>query len=281
VDVITEPSRLNEAASLDLTTTYHHDRETDVFVRSGFHVEEEWRSYNLGGGFSRSLAEDNATVSVSVNQVWDWFDRFFFDGTRLGHATRSSTNANVSLTQLLSPTTIANVNYGLTVQVGTLGNTWQIVPLSDGTIGEEQLPWLRQRHAFVGRIAQWLPWNGAVKGSYRFYVDNWGLSAHTLEAELYQRISPEFYVRFNYRFHYQTGVDFFSIDAPPDAQYRTADSDLAPFHAQTVGLKAALDLPLLHSSVRELHADVGFERYVRSNGLNASIASCSFGLRFR
>src|SRR5262249_45582418 len=193
----------------DIASTYQVDAATDISLRFGVHLEEQFRSWNLGTGFSRAFADANTVLSASFNQVFDWFDRFSIHGVKLGHAGRSSTNANLGLTQLLSPTTVAHVNYGVTVQVGELGNTWNSVPITDGMPGEELLPRLRHRRAFVGRLAQALPWQGAVKGFYRLYVDNWGLVAHTFELELLQRLTAWVYVRLNYRVHQQGGVDFF------------------------------------------------------------------------
>src|SRR5262249_48292199 len=156
-------------------------------------------------------------------------------GVRLGRAQRSTSNLNIEISQLLSPSTIGHLGYGATVQLGTLGNTWNAVPISTGGVGEERLPSLRHRHALVGRLAQMLPWRGAIKGTYRFYADNWGVVAHTLEFALYQRIVRPFYLRVNYRYHWQSGVDFFTVSASPDAPLRTADSDLAQLTAQTLG----------------------------------------------
>ncbi len=279
VDTVSSASRQNEAGSVELVTSYQADRRTEAFVRAGFHLEEMYRSWSLGTGGSRSLADDNAVVAASINQVYDWFDTFLINGTRVGHANRSSTNANLALTQLLSPTTVAHLNYGGTVQLGELGNTWNSVPLTTGVRGPEILPHLRHRHAFVGRIAQWLPWRGAIHAFYRFYVDNWGIVAHTVEAQLYQRLSPSVYVRVDYRVHVQQGVDFFTTRAAPDGGYRTGDSDLASFVAQTWGAKLAVDLPFAQK-LRDAHFDLGVERYSRSNGLRASIVSCGVGFRF-
>jgi hypothetical protein len=279
LDAVSTASYQNEAGSLELATTYHHDRRTDALVHVGLHVEEQLRSWNFGLGVSRVLADGNAVIAASVNQVLDWFDRFDIHGDKLGLVWRSSTNGNLALTQVLTPTTVAHVNYGFTAQTGELGNTWNAVPLESGELGGEVLPRLRHRHAFVGRLAQWLPWRGVVKGFYRFYVDNWGLTAHTVEIELYQRITPFLYLRGNYRLHAQSGVDFFTTRAIDDGRQRTADSDLAPFVAHTVGIKAAMDLRVARQ-LRNLHLDVGYERYFRTNDLRANVYTCSLGFVF-
>ena len=278
-DAVSQASHQNEAGSIDLTSTYHSSPVQDVFLHFSFHLEEPFRSWLLGVGGNRSFADGNTTIAYSVNQVFDWLDRFNIFGTRLGRAYRSSTNGNLSVTQLLSPTTVGHLEYGATVQIGELSNTWNAVPLASGELGREYLPGLRHRHAFVARLAQALPWNGAVKGFYRFYVDNWGIEAHTLEVQLYQHITRLAYLRLNYRYYTQTAASFWTLSAPVNSTERTADSDLALFSAQTFGVLGAVDLGLTRF-VRELHVDFGYERYVRTNDLRANIYTCSLGFRF-
>jgi hypothetical protein len=105
------------------------------------------------------------------------------------------------------------------------------------------------------------------------------LIGNTVDLEYYQRLARFLYVRAGYRVHHQTGVDFFYTSAPFDARLRTSDSDLAEFVAQTVSVLAALDLGFWRR-LRELHVDVGYDRYFRSNNLRANIYTCSLGFRF-
>jgi hypothetical protein len=278
LDVMSSASRTNEAGTFDLSTTYHRDRDTDIGIRAAFHVEEPFRSWSFGIGGARRFADGNTTIAASLNQTVDWLDRFNIFGTRLGRDYRSSTNANLGLTQLLSPTTVAHLDYGVTLQLGQLSNTWNAVPLATRILDGEVLPYFRHRHAFVARLAQALPWRGILKGSYRLYADNWGVVAHSIEVQLYQRFGPYFYLRANYRFHHQSSPFFWSSRADPSQPYRTADSDLAYFDAQTIGALAAIDLPMRR--LQGLHAEFGYERYFRTNGLTANIYTCSLGFRF-
>jgi hypothetical protein len=181
-DAVTTSSRINVAGSLDALTSYRYDAVAELQFRAAFHVEEPFDSWAFGLGAARSFAEDNTVVALSLNQIVDWFDRFRVDGTRNGRANRSTTNLNLTLTQVLSPTTVAAVSYGGTLQTGTLGNTWASVLLSDGKRDEERFPRERWRHALAVRLAQWLPWEGALRASYRLYVDDWSVVAHTAEA---------------------------------------------------------------------------------------------------
>ena len=279
LDAVSTASRTNEAGSVELASTWQATRATAATVHGGFHLEEPYRSWDVGAAVAHSFADDNAVIAASVNQYTDWLDTFDLHGTRLERAGRSSTNLNLGITQLLSSTTVGHLDYGVTLQNGTLGNTWNAVPLATGALGEEKLPGFRQRHAFVGRLAQWLPWRGALHLYYRFYVDDWGLLAHTAEAELYQRVGPWLWLRATYRVHQQSGVSFFTTAASPLAELRSADSDLAPFIAQTFGGAVGVDLRMI-PRLRALTADFSYERYVRTNDLQVDIFSVGLGLRF-
>ncbi len=278
-DVISSASQVNKSFALQWTASYQASPAVEWFTRAGVHVEEPFRSWNVGLGAKVSLADDNTVVAIDANQAFDWFDRFFLQGGRNGRTARTTSNGNVGLTQLLSPTTIASVSYGFTLQEGELGNTWNIVPLTSGTVGLEVLPAHRIRHALVGRLAQWLPWNGALKTYYRFYADDWGIVAHTVEVQVHQRFASWLYVAGTYRVHRQERADFFSTLAPREsALFRTADSDLDGLVAKSFGLSAHWNEPL--GSLRDTEFSVGYERYVRSNDLDVNVYTCTSGFRF-
>ena len=287
-DAVTTASRVNVAGSFDSLTTYRVDRETDLAFRTAFHIEEPFESWTFGLGVTRSFAEENTVVGASVNEVVDWFDRFAIDGSRHGRGNRSTSNLNLTLTQVLSSSTVAALSYGGTLQTGTLGNTWSSVLLADGTRGEEVLPRERWRHALAVRVAEWLPWNAALKGSYRLYLDDWSVLAHTGELTLVQRLVGGLHLRAQYRLHHQSAVRFFTKAARPGAGgYRTGDSDLARFVAQTVGGAISWDLPRngwkngwRSGRISDVHVDLGYERYFRSNDMTVDIATCGFGLLF-
>jgi hypothetical protein len=280
IDVVSNASRHVEAGSIDWSTTYRTDADSDATLISGLHLENPYRSWHGGLGASRGFADGDTVVSASVLEVFDWFDRFNIHGGRFGRANRSSTTASAGVTQILTPSTMVHVNYGITVQRGELGNTWNSVPLTTFDRGPEVLPGERVRHALVARLAQYLPWDGALHLYYRFYADDWGLVAHSADVELVQRLTRYFYASAFYRFHRQSGVDFFTTLADPGSRLRTADSDLAPFDSHTIGGKVAIDVPLLDRAVRALHFEVGYDRYTRTNDLQADVFTCAIGYRF-
>ncbi len=279
IDVMTSASRHVESGAIDWAAKYKVDADSDVTVRSGIHLENPFRSWTAGLAWSRALADGDTVVSASTLEVFDWFDRFDIHGARHGRTDRTSTTVSAGLTQILTPTTVANVNYGITLQRGEMGNTWNSVPLEGNTRGPELLPSERLRHALVVRVAQFLPWNGALHAYYRFYADDWGNVAHSIEGELLQRVSRALVLGALYRVHRQSGVDFFTTLADPNAPLRTADSDLAPFDSQALGGKIVVDAPM-RGEIRALHVELGYERYFRTNDLHIDVFTCETGYRF-
>ncbi len=279
VDIISGASRHNVAGTIQWTTTYKADAASHLAMSSGLHLESPFRSWNSSLGASRAFADQNTVISGNVVGIFDWFDRFYINGARNGRTERSSTMGSISLTQILTPTTVVNINYGLTVQVGELGNTWNVVPLASGVRGDELLPSERVRHALVGRMSQFLPWNGALRLYDRFYADNWGIVANSVEGQIMQRLTPQIYVGALYRFHTQTGPRFFTTLAPVDATLRVADSDLAPLQSHTIGGKIVGDVAA-PGIARVLHYELEYDRYFRTNDLRTDVVTCALGLHF-
>jgi hypothetical protein len=279
IDVVTSASKHVESGSIDWAAKYKIDQDSDVSIRSGIHLENPFRSWTAGLAWSRALADGDTVVSASFLEVFDWFDRFDIHGGRHGRTDRTSTTVSAGVTQILTPTTLANVNYGVTMQDGEMGNTWNSVPIERDTRGPELLPSERIRHALVLRAAQFLPWNGAVHVYYRFYADDWGTVAHSAETEVLQRVSRGLTLGALYRIHRQSGVDFFTPLADPSAALRTSDSDLAPFDAQTLGGKVMVDAPV-RGEIRAIHVELGYERYFRTNDLHIDVFTCETGYRF-
>jgi hypothetical protein len=286
LDAISTASAVNEAGSIDVTTSYQADPKTQMSLRYGIHLEEPFRSWFAGAAYSRSLADDNANISVSGNATFDLFDYVTILGGFRGITTRVALNANVAFSQILSPTTLFDVNYGFTLQNGTLQTTYNSVFFDDGqTRGEELFPEQRQRHAVAARLSQHIPWTrSTLKASYRYYVDDFGLSANTATAELYQYLVPWCYVRGSYRYYDQTGVDFFQESFPVDllrGASRTSDSDLAPFDSSEVAVKLVLlgeRSPF--ASLQKAFFDAEFSQYVRSNNLEVQMFSLAYGRSF-
>ena len=277
-DVISRASAQNLSEEVQYQLSARADDQTTWIGSAGTHHEENFLSWLYSLEYQRSLAEDNATVSVALNQVLDWFDAFKVGGKRAGRASRSSTSLNVGVSQLLSPSTLVAASYGVTLQRGELSNTWNSVPTVTGARVREMLPSERLRHAASVSLAQWLPSDGALRLRYRVYRDDWDVTAHSVEGDLRQRVLAWLVLGASYRYHRQTSVSFFTTAASPAATLRTADSDLAGLWTQAIGANASVTLPA--SALGTLFLSCGYERYFRSDELEVNVATWASGFRF-
>jgi len=277
-DVISTASAQNVAKEADYQLSIRPNHVETYSGRVGFHAEEPFGSWVISFGYQRLLADDNATLGLNVSQVLDWFNTFALGGKRNGRASRATTSASASLSQLLSTTTIVAFGADVSLSHGLLSNSWNTVPLEAGGRQLELLPADRQRVSATLRLAQWLPWNGALGVSYRLYGDSWHVLAHSVEAELRQRAASWLTLAATYRYHRQTGVEFFTIRAPVAARYASADSDLAALGARTLGGYATVSLPTRAFGV--LFYSLGYDRYVRTDHLEVDVATWASGFRF-
>ena len=276
IDVVSHASGVNEAIGVEITSHFQVTHEDQLTSHLAWHEEEPFGSGAFGLGLTHSMAEDNAVLGISGQATFDRFDYLQPNGDRFGRRNRSGLNGNLSLSQLLSPTTVFDANYGLTFQQGTLETTYDSVPLVGGAgRAAELFPHSRTRQGVQARIAQHLPSSRTtLRAAYRYYWDTFELTAHTLELEAHQYLAPRLLARGSYRYYSQTGVDFFAPAFPTafnPAAPRTSDSDLAPFQAHELGLRL-LWLAGGHSTL-----DVSYFHYGRDNGLDAHIFSFGYG----
>lgn len=284
LDAMSSASLRNEAVAGDLRSTIQVTDADTITTRVGVHWEEPLTSGTVGVGWRRSLADDNAAVAVNASLTVDGFDVTDQTGTYLYKSARETTGVNVSVSQILSPTTVADATYGATWQHGTLAQTWNAVPVTGDVPTGEKFPRDRLRHAIAGRIAQHLPvTHSTVKAWYRYYRDDFGLAAHTVELTGYQYVVPWLYVRAAYRFHRQTGVDFYTTamaGMPGPDVARTADSDLAPFDAHELGVGLVVVPDRAPRALRKLSLVADYTRYRRSNDLRIDMVAFGIGRSF-
>ena len=134
----------------------------------------------------------------------------------------------------------------------------------------EELPDARLRTSLFGRVRRSLKPGTAVELGARLYDDSWGISAFNVEPRLYQALAEDWSLRLRYRYYDQTAADdfgeqfIFDASAPDNGapEFRTQDSDLGAFVAQTFGAQLIWDMS--DSST----IDVGIDFITRSDGLD-------------
>ncbi len=125
---------------------------------------------------------------------------------------------------------------------GYLDDPYKIVPIgAPGTSVTlpDHRPDSRSRKAGLVKYGHYYPWNGALKLSYRYYWDDWGVKAHTLEANYDQKLGDDWIVSPQVRLYTQSAASFYaSLFAAPQPTM-SADYRLSSFWSVLGGLSAS------------------------------------------
>ncbi len=120
-----------------------------------------------------------------------------------------------------------------------------------------------------------------LRGYFRYYYDNWGVTSYTASLEIPIKISDKFTLYPLYRYYVQTAsYYFFPKDVALSTEdYYTSDYDLASFDANQFGLGISYKDIFAQSKIWKFglkSVDLRANRYQRSTGLNANIISLGF-----
>jgi hypothetical protein len=238
------------------------------FVR--YSHEPDYKSYTGGLSLNREVWDRSGTVGVNLAFSHDdiqppppqsdkdlnvWF-------------------AGVGYTQALSPTTLGQLVYETYFQKGFIANPY----LAHGSLGREDVPTQRLRHAMAARIAQYLPRATlGVQVHYRLYYDQyslfetgpWGILGHTLEGRVSKSLGPNVELRGIYRFHTQSAANFWCntiVSMGGDiacydmsAEYHSVDIKFGDMRTQVGELKLIWDMRLLAGTALDFFAAGTFD----------------------
>lgn len=241
-------------------------------LRYRYSDEPDYRSHGFGGSLSRDFADHDTTIGLSYDLSLDTVGR---TGTSFADWSRDLATHSVELswTQVLGVRAVARLAYSLTVQDGYMEKPYRYVALFDpDTLASleadgmtldgdnfssyrlperppEEVPDRRLRHAVAVRGIRYVSGLGALQGDYRFYLDDWGMQAHTADATIKIPIG-RYRLDIEDRLHWQMPVDFwrraYTVDGAGEVpRWRTVDRDLGGYLQDTLQARGQLDLASL------------------------------------
>lgn len=247
--------------------------------------EVDYKSTGAIATFSQELAGRNTTLTLRGQYNADRVGELLENGQLIEQPKKTS-QALVSLSQILSPTTVMDVSYDMMYQKGFLSDPYRQVRVYDGqgasTLTDELHPDYRTRHAGTARLTQYIaPIGASVIGSYRYYFDTWDVSSHTGELKFNKYVFKDLILTLDYRYYNQSGASFY-LDRYVGPEYlagafRTSDYKLKPFSSNNVGFSLTYLLRGLRGSGNDLDflenagIEVMYFRYFNSLDFSADI----------
>lgn len=238
-------------------------------VGAGGSIEYDYRALHVSTGLSHDLFLKNTTLAASVSYSSDrWrpeggvpepFAAMTRPGSPLPRLSRTETKQVIDVvagvTQVLSRTMLARLNYSLSSNDGYLTDPFKLLSVVRGA-GDpeagvpvfyvfEHRPDVRHRHSMFAQLRTRIFSSDVLDLSYRYGWDTWAVRSHTAEVRFRHRMGREWFMQPHLRVYHQTAAEFhrrFLIELATTPDFASADYRLAEFDALTVGVEWGRDV---------------------------------------
>lgn len=298
-------------ALVHFNPSYEHssqDRNSVYSAQAYVSSEYDYFSIGFGGGYARLFNEKNTEIAASFQVFLDkWNPQYpvelrdgFSDSRITGigtynpvfeafnDETRNSYSLSLSFSQILSKRMQGSIFMDVVSQSGLLSTPHQRVYFGDFNDffiedfqladNVEQLPDNRFKIPIGARLNYYLSDLIVLRSYYRYYSDDWGITAHTASLEAPIKLSDKFTLYPNYRYYKQTAADYFYAKetAVSSLDFYTSDYDLSAYNSHQYGMGIRYKDIFTTAKVFTFGLktiDFRFGKYDRSDGLDSYIFS--------
>jgi hypothetical protein len=236
-------------ASVDVVTTAspYKERRNEF----GLGLDYAVRDANIALGISSSKEPDYKADAFSVDVSQETFGGMttvslgFTRGAdkvgqrSLGYFDQAKHwQYRVGVTQILTPRWLASANLEAIADSGYLGNPYRAARVFGAAV-PENVPRTRSSRALNLRVIGDLGSRDALRGSYRYFWDNWDVKAHTFEAGYSRYVGESFLLDGFVRHYRQDKASFYSDDAQVQQTFVTRNRQLGTYDGNTLGGKVS------------------------------------------
>jgi hypothetical protein len=228
--------------------------------------ESDYKSFGVSLTDAIDFNEKNTTLVLGLSHDFDSVQPEFWPAAKR----KDSTDIILGVNQLLDPKTVLTVNLTLGYSDGYLADPYRGVRFDGYPDPNSVFPEKRPGHkskevGYVSLTRFFDPLNASAELSYRLYHDSYGILAHTVTAEWFQKLGKRVILAPIFRYYTQTEADFYAVrlagdpsdpaSTIPIPDYYSADYRLAALETFTYGLRATYILN------DHLWLDAGYKRY--------------------
>lgn len=239
VHTLTSASIRDERRAADVKLTGHFD-EGSLGLSASSSSEHDYLSQSVSADLRLDFNDKNTTLALGVGNTND----------RIGSATqpsldepRTTRDYMVGVTQLLTPVSLIQSNLTYSDGNGYFNDPYKFtlsylfnsrIPI----MHRDTRPDGRHSAAWLTRYRHYLPYfHTALLADYRYYRDNWGIRAHTLDLGLTREIAPGLKAVPSLRYYTQSPARFYADSFATAGGLGSSDARLSGFGAVTASLK--------------------------------------------
>lgn len=262
-------------------------RRTTHGLALSYSTEYDYQSYGINLNFAKTSADNNREVSLKAGAFFDTWTVILppelrpegygsgahDDTDPIAYKPRNSYNASLSLSQIVNKRLQVLFTVEPAYQQGLLSTPFHRIYFRDGSETVERLPGSRLKLPIGFRLHYFAGDRVILRTFYRYYLDDWGMQAHTVNLEVPVKLTSFISVSPFYRYSHQTAVRYFAPYGQHTLteRYYTSDYDISGFTSQFIGTGIRMAPPgglfgLGHWQSVELR----YGHYVRSTGMVAN-----------
>ncbi|MFD2934794.1 DUF3570 domain-containing protein [Spirosoma flavum] len=266
---------------------HNSDRHTTQGIALSYSTEYDYKSYGLNLNFAKTSADNNREISLKAGAFFDTWKVILpaelrpegygsgahGDTDPVDYKPRNSYNLGLSISQVINKRLQVFLTVEPAFQQGLLSTPFHRIYFQDGAETVERLPGSRLKLPIGLRLHYFLGDKVILRTFYRYYIDDWGMQAHTINLETPIKLTSFVSVSPFYRFSHQTAVRYFASYGQhrQTDSYYTSDYDISGFNSQFIGTGLRLAPPggllgIPHWQSVELR----YGHYVRSTGMVAN-----------
>ena len=266
----------------------HNDtKRTTQGVALSYSTEYDYQSYGINLNFAKASADNNREISLKAGAFFDTWTVILpaelrpegygsgahGDGDPVAYKPRNSYNASVSISQVINKRLQVLLTVEPAYQQGLLSTPFHRIYFRDGSETVERLPGSRLKLPIGLRLHYFAGDRVIVRAFYRYYIDDWGMQAHTVNLETPIKLTSFVSVSPFYRFSRQTAVRYFAPYGQHSLtdRYYTSDYDISGFTSQYIGTGLRMAPPGgLFGIGHWQSVELRYGHYIRSTGMVAN-----------
>lgn len=250
VDVVTQGSPYSERRTQWSGSVDYLHANTTMTASYSYSNESDYKADTYDFSISQSMFGDLTTIAIGYSRgyddVLDNFDPTFSESA-------DHQNYHLSLSQILTKNLLLSLNYDAVTDEGYLRNPYRHVLVlndpNDPSAGAnfntpENYPKTHTSNAVSANFLYYLPYRASLGFGYRYYADDWDISAHTVDLKYTQPFGDRWLFNVGFRYYQQTHADFYAdlFDRPDQQNFMARDKELSEFKDYSVGFGVSYNL---------------------------------------
>jgi hypothetical protein len=269
------------AGSLMLTTRFANRDE--LYTGIDYSRESDFDSKSVSAEYMHYMDKShNQSVNIGVSYAFNEILSYNYDSGSGASQKEESNSLNIQagISQVINDHTAVKIEAFTILDDGYLTNPHANIIRDYNTANKkmvtENRPDKRTAYGINFKYISMFGDNLSFKANYRFYTDDWDVTSHTVDHDIYYALNKKVTFGAGFRIYTQSEANFYNKnkDFFTNEEYASSDERLSEFDAITY--KASIDF----KQNDKISYNLGAQFYSQSTGLDATMLTTGVKYKF-